>query len=114
MRKWVEQINRCCIYLFFYDSDVTWIQKNQEQLQRFVTAPFLEDMLTHLRKTDALSTAEEATIKEAAGLREQINTLTTIITSKDNHGPSSVLLNFIEASESQVAQLIRNHGKIIC
>lgn len=68
-------------------------------------------MLTHLRKADALSSAEEATIKEAAGLSDQINTLTTIITSKDNHGPSSVLLNFIEGSESQVAQLIRHHGK---
>lgn len=68
-------------------------------------------MLTHLRKADALSSAEEARIKEADGLRDQINTLTTIITNKDNHGPSSVLLNFIESSESQVAQLIRHHGK---
>lgn len=68
-------------------------------------------MLTHLRKADALNSAEEAKIKEAAGLRDQINTLTTIITNKDNHGPSSVLLNFIERSESQVAQLIRHHGK---
>lgn len=102
----------CSTYLFIYfGSDVNWIEKNQEQLQRFVTASFLEAMLTHLRKADALSSAEEAKIKEAGRLRDQINTLTTIITNKDNHGPSSVLLNFIESSESQVAQLIRRYGK---
>lgn len=107
-----EEVQVLILYLFIYfGSDVTWIKKNQEQLQRFVTVSFLEAMLTHLRKADALSSAEEATIKEASGLRDQINTLTNIITSKDNHGPSSVLLNFIEGSESQVAQLIRHHGK---
>lgn len=108
----MEEVQVLILYLFIYfGSDVTWIKKNQEQLQRFITVSFLEAMLTHLRKADALSSAEEATIKEAAGLRDQINTLTNVITSKDNHGPSSVLLNFIEGSESQVAQLIRHHGK---
>lgn len=108
----MEEVQVLILYLFnYFGSDVTWIKKNQEQLQRFITVSFLEAMLTHLRKADALSSAEEATIKEAAGLRDQINTLTNIITSKDNHGPSSVLLNFIEGSESQVAQLIRHHGK---
>lgn len=98
-------------FIYLFGSDVSWIEKNQEQLQRFVTVSFLEAMLTHLRKADALSAAEEARIKEAAELRDQINMLTTIIANKDNHGPSSVLLNFIESSESQVAKLIKHHGK---
>lgn len=100
------------LFLFIYlCSDVTWIEKNQEKLQRFVTVPFLEAMLTHLRKADALSSTEEARIKEAPGVQDQINMLATIITNKDNHGPSSVLHNFIESSESQVAKLIKHHGK---
>lgn len=67
-------------------------------------------MLTHLRKLEVLSSAEETKIKEAGGRQDQINMFITIVTSKDPQG-SDVLLNFIESSDSQVAQLIINHGK---
>lgn len=67
-------------------------------------------MITHLRKLDVLSSAEETKIKEAAGQQDQISMFINIVTSKDPQG-SDVLLNFLESSESQVAQLIRYHGK---
>lgn len=91
-------------------SEVGWIQKHQEQLRRFITASFLEGLLNHLRKMDVLSSSEEIKIKEAGRLQDQVNMLTTIVTGKDTQG-SDVLRGFIESSDSQVAQLIINHGK---
>ncbi|KAM3591754.1 uncharacterized protein V6R79_006804 [Siganus canaliculatus] len=88
--------------------DLCWVQKYRDQLQRFITASFLEGTLTHLRKVDVLSPAEEAKIKEAGGLSDQINMLTTVVAAKDNRG-SDVLQGFIESSDSYVAQLILNH-----
>ncbi len=67
-------------------------------------------MLTHLRKVDVLSSAEETKIKEAGRIQDQVNMLTTIVTGKDTQG-SDALQGFIESSDSQVAQLIINHGK---
>lgn len=99
-------------FSFHFGLELSWIQKNQDQLQRFITTSFLEGMLTHLRKVDVLSSAEETKIKEAGRLQDQVNMLTTIVISKDTQG-SDVLLNFIESSDSQVAQLIINHGKMI-
>lgn len=57
-----------------------------------------------------LNSAEETKIKEAGRLQDQINMLTTIVTGKDTQG-SDALQGFIESSDSQVAQLIINHGK---
>ncbi|XP_031147138.1 NLR family CARD domain-containing protein 3 isoform X2 [Sander lucioperca] len=91
--------------------DLGWIQKHQDQLQRFITASFLEGMLTHLRKVDVLSSADETKIKEAGRLQDQVNMLTTIVTDKDTHG-SDALQGFIESSDSQVAQLIINHDSM--
>lgn len=67
-------------------------------------------MLAHLRKTDVLSLAEETKIKEVGRLQDQVNMLTTIVTGKDTQ-VSDALRGFIESSDSQVAQLIINHGK---
>lgn len=67
-------------------------------------------MLNHLRKADVLSSAEEIKIKEAGRIQDQVNMLTTFVTGKDTQG-SDVLRGFIESSDSQVAQLIINHGK---
>lgn len=98
-------------FLFFIlVLDIGWIQKHQDQLQRFITTSFLEEMLTHLRKMDVLSSTEEKKIKEAGQLQDQVNMLTTTLTSKDSQG-SDVVQAFIESSDSQVAQLIINHGK---
>lgn len=102
---------RVCSALFsFFGLDLGWIQRHQDQLQRFTTTSFLEGMLTHLRKVDVLSSAEETKIKEAGQLQDQVNMLTTIVTSKDTQS-SDALQGFIESSDSQVAQLIINHGK---
>lgn len=90
--------------------DLGWIQKHQDQLQRFVTTPFLEGMLTHLRKVDLLSSAEETKIKEVGRLQDQVIMLATIVTGKDAQG-SDVLRGFIESSDSKEAWLILNHGK---
>ncbi|XP_035002683.1 NLR family CARD domain-containing protein 3 isoform X1 [Hippoglossus stenolepis] len=92
--------------------DLGWIQKHHDQLQRFTTASFLEELLTHLRKMDVLSLAEESKIKEAGRLQDQVNLLTTIITSKDTQG-SDALQGFIESSDSPVAQLIVNHDSMV-
>lgn len=94
-----------------FGSDVSWIQKNQEQLQRFTTTSFLEAMMSHLRKADVLSPSEETKIREAGGLHDQINMLSTVITNKDSPGHSAALQNFVEGSDSQVAQLIIHHGE---
>uniref|UniRef100_A0A4W6G2Q2 NLR family CARD domain containing 3 n=1 Tax=Lates calcarifer TaxID=8187 RepID=A0A4W6G2Q2_LATCA len=92
--------------------DLGWIQRHQDQLQRFTTTSFLEGMLTHLRKVDVLSSAEETKIKEAGQLQDQVNMLTTIVTSKDTQS-SDALQGFIESSDSQVAQLIINHDSMV-
>lgn len=63
-----------------------------------------------MRNLDVLSSAEETKVKEAGRLQDQVNMLTTIVTAKDRQG-SDVLQGFIESSDSQVAQLIINHGK---
>lgn len=94
-----------------FGSDVVWIQKNQEQLQRFATTSFLEAILSHLRKANVLSPTEETKIREAGGLRDQINMLSTVITNKDSPGHSAALQNFVEGSDSQVAQLIIRYGE---
>ncbi|KAF1374004.1 hypothetical protein PFLUV_G00244770 [Perca fluviatilis] len=91
--------------------DLGWIQKHQDQLQRFITASFLEGMLTHLRNVDVLSSADETKIKEAGRLQDQVNMLTTIVTDKDTQG-SDALQGFIESSDSPVAQLIINHDSM--
>lgn len=70
-------------------------------------------MLNHLRKLDVLSAAEETSIMQAGGLHDQSNQLTTIISSKDSQG-ADAFQGFIESSDSPVAQLIINHGKILC
>lgn len=98
------------LFSFHLGSEVGWIQKHQEQLRRFITTSFLEGMLNHLRKADVLSSAEEIRIKEAGRIQDQVNMLTTIVTGKDTQG-SDVLRGFIESSDSQVAQLVINHGK---
>ncbi|XP_067431583.1 NLR family CARD domain-containing protein 3 isoform X1 [Thunnus thynnus] len=92
--------------------DLSWVQKHQDQLQRFSTASFLEGVLAHLRKTDVLSSAEESKIKEGGRLQDQINMLTTIVNGKDTQG-SDTLQGFIESSDSQVAQLIINHDSMV-
>lgn len=94
--------------ILFVLSDYCWIQKNQGQVQRFMTKSFLDEMLTHLIKVDVLSLAEKIKIKEAGGLSDQVSKLISIITGKDKG--SDVLLNFIKASDSQAAQLILLHG----
>ncbi|XP_062298859.1 NLR family CARD domain-containing protein 3 isoform X1 [Scomber scombrus] len=92
--------------------DLSWVQKHQDQLQRFSTASFLEGMLAHLRKMDMLSSAEESKIKEVGRLQDQVNMLTTIVTGKDTQS-SDALRGFIESSDSQVAQLIINHDSMV-
>lgn len=57
-----------------------------------------------------LSSAEETKIKEAGRLQDQVIMLVTIVTGKDTQG-SDALQGFIESSDSQLAQLIINHGK---
>uniref|UniRef100_UPI0037E963DA NLR family CARD domain-containing protein 3 n=1 Tax=Semicossyphus pulcher TaxID=241346 RepID=UPI0037E963DA len=92
--------------------DADWIKKHQEQLQRFMTTSFLDGMLTHLRKVEVLSSAEENKIKEAGKLQDQVNMLTTITSGKDTQG-SDALQGFIESSDSQVASLILNHDSMV-
>lgn len=58
---------------------------------------------------EALSSAEEIKIKEAGRLQDQVNMLTTIVTGKDSQA-SDAFRGFVESSDSQVAQLIMNHG----
>uniref|UniRef100_A0AAQ5XYE7 NACHT domain-containing protein n=1 Tax=Amphiprion ocellaris TaxID=80972 RepID=A0AAQ5XYE7_AMPOC len=92
--------------------ELGWIPKHQDQLQSFITPPFLEEILSHLTKVDVLSSAEETKIKEAGQLQDQVNMLTTIVTDKDIQG-SDALQGFIESSSSQVAQLIINHDSMV-
>uniref|UniRef100_A0A8C4E7E7 NLR family, CARD domain containing 3 n=1 Tax=Dicentrarchus labrax TaxID=13489 RepID=A0A8C4E7E7_DICLA len=106
------QSTACSVLSQAETEDLGWIQKHQDQLQRFITTSFLEGMLTHLRKVEVLSSAEETKIKGAGRLQDQVNMLTTIVTGKDTQG-SDVLRGFIESSDSQVAQLIINHDSMV-
>ncbi|XP_035467978.2 NLR family CARD domain-containing protein 3 [Scophthalmus maximus] len=106
------QSTSCSLSLQPETEDVGWIQKHQDQLRRFTTTSFLEGMLTHLRKMDVLSLAEESKIMGAGRLQDQLNMLTTIVTSTDTQG-SDTLQGFIESSDSQVAQLIINHDCMV-
>lgn len=63
-----------------------------------------------MKSLDALTSAEETKVKQAGRLQDQIKMLSTIVAAKDSQS-SDVLQSFIESSESQVAQLIINHGK---
>nr|XP_040031773.1 NLR family CARD domain-containing protein 3 isoform X1 [Gasterosteus aculeatus aculeatus]XP_040031774.1 NLR family CARD domain-containing protein 3 isoform X1 [Gasterosteus aculeatus aculeatus] len=92
--------------------DLDWIQKHQDLLQRFSTASFLEVMLAHLRKVDAVSSAEETKIRGATRLHDQVNMVTTIVTAKGAQS-SDALRGFIESSDSQVAQLVINHDAMV-
>ncbi|XP_069011433.1 NLR family CARD domain-containing protein 3 [Embiotoca jacksoni] len=92
--------------------DLGWIQKHQDHLQRFTTPSFLEEMLTHLRQTNVLSSAEETNIKEAGQLQDQVNMLATVVTGKDSQG-SDALQGFVESSDSEVAQLIIYHDAMV-
>ncbi|KAK2820248.1 hypothetical protein Q5P01_023207 [Channa striata] len=92
--------------------ELSWIQRHQVQLQRFATNTFLEEIITHLRKLEVLSSAEETTIKEAGRLQDQVNILTTIVNGRESQG-SDALQGFIESSDTQMAQLIVNHDTMV-
>ncbi|XP_047464096.1 NLR family CARD domain-containing protein 3 [Mugil cephalus] len=92
--------------------DQSWIQKHQDQLQRFITPHFLEEIITHMKMTDALSSSEETKIKESGPLKDQINMLTAIVKGKESQC-SDVLQGFIESSDCQVAQLIINYDAMV-
>ncbi|KAF6734806.1 Protein NLRC3 [Oryzias melastigma] len=92
--------------------DLGWVQKYQNQLQRFLTKTFLEDILTHLKKVDVLTLAEEAIIKEAGQLKDQATMLTTVLAGKESHG-SDALQGFITSSSAPVSQLILNYDSMV-
>lgn len=89
--------------------DLGWIQKHQDQLQRFATTTFLEEMLTHLKKLDVINSVEETKIKEAGRLQDKVNMFTTIVSGKEGQGSDAVCA-FVESLDSQVAKLIVNYG----
>lgn len=103
-----EFLSKLFLHPFFF-KDHCWIQKNQGQVQRFMTKSFLDEILTHLIKVDVLSLTEKIKIKETGGLSDQVSALISVVSGKEKG--SDVLLNFIKASDSQqVAQLILLHG----
>lgn len=73
-----------------------------------MTKSFLDEILTHLIKVDVLSLAEKIKIKETGGLSDQVSVLISVVAGKEKG--LDVLLNFIKASDSQVAQLILLYG----
>uniref|UniRef100_A0AAQ6IMK1 NACHT domain-containing protein n=1 Tax=Anabas testudineus TaxID=64144 RepID=A0AAQ6IMK1_ANATE len=92
--------------------DLGWIQKHQDQLQRFATTTFLEEMLTHLKKLDVINSVEETKIKEAGRLQDKVNMFTTIVSGKEGQGSDAVCA-FVESLDSQVAKLIVNYDSIV-
>ncbi|KAM3859391.1 NLR family CARD domain-containing protein 3 [Diretmus argenteus] len=106
------QSTSCCLSKKGEMDDVSWIHKHQHQLQRFITTPFLDGVLSHLRTLDLLNTAEGAQIHAAGQLQDQVEMLTTILTSKNPQG-SDALQAFIENSDSQVSQLIIKHDSMV-
>lgn len=74
-----------------------------------MTKSFLDEILTHLMKVDVLSLAEKIKLKETGGPSDQVSALIRAVSVKEKG--SDVLLNFIKASDCQVAQLILLHGK---
>ncbi|KAK7919736.1 hypothetical protein WMY93_011020 [Mugilogobius chulae] len=92
--------------------DNGWIEQHQEQFCRFLTSSFLEQILSHLKSVNLLSSCEEAKIQRADQLQDQVTTLTAIISGKGS-AASNVLRDFVEKSDSQVAQLIINHDLMV-
>lgn len=105
----ITMTSRDICFVLCFGLELSWIQKHKDQFQCFTTTAFLEEMLTHLRNVDMLSSAEETKIKEAGRLQDQVNMFTTIVTGKDGQA-SDALRGFIESSDSQVAQLILHYG----
>ncbi|KAF7661569.1 hypothetical protein LDENG_00259110 [Lucifuga dentata] len=101
-----------CVSMQAEMDDIGWIHKHQHQLQSFITNPFLEGMINHLRKLDLLSVAEEQQIRDAGQLQAQVNVLTSVVTGKE--APvCHALRSFIENSDSQVAKLIMKHDSMV-
>ncbi|XP_029933761.1 NLR family CARD domain-containing protein 3 isoform X2 [Myripristis murdjan] len=69
-------------------------------------------MISHLRNLDLLTMAEEAQIKAAGQLQDQVDMLTNVLTSKDPKGPDA-LRGFIESSGSQVSQFIIKYDPMV-
>lgn len=74
-----------------------------------MTKSFLDEILTHLIKVNVLSLAEKIKIKETGRLSDQVSALISVVTGREKG--SDLFLNFIKASNSQVAQLMLFHGK---
>ncbi|KAM4623678.1 NLR family CARD domain-containing protein 3 isoform 2-T2 [Polymixia lowei] len=106
------QSTPCCVISKGEKEDTGWIQKHQHPLQRFMTTEFLVEVMSHMRTKDMLSAVEEAQVKAAGPLQDQVNVLASILTSKDPQG-SDALQAFMENSDSQVSQLIVMHDPMV-
>ncbi|XP_020779823.1 NLR family CARD domain-containing protein 3 [Boleophthalmus pectinirostris] len=92
--------------------DSGWIQQHQEQLCRFITSSFLEQILSHLKRMNVLSSCEESRIHRAGQLHDQVTMLTAVISGKDSPA-CNVLRDFVQKSHSQEAQLIISYDFLV-
>ncbi|MGH0173667.1 UNVERIFIED_CONTAM: hypothetical protein FKN15_075353 [Acipenser sinensis] len=89
-----------------------WIHRYRKQLVRSISGPFLENIVSHVRKLELISRDEASQIQEAGLLCEKVRTVIDILAGKGTLG-SETLQAFIKATNSQLYLLITLYDPMV-
>ncbi|MBN3306418.1 NLRC3 protein, partial [Amia calva] len=89
-----------------------WIHRYRKQLVRSISGPFLENIVSHMRKVELLSRDEANQIQAAGLLSEKVRTVIDILAAKGTQGSES-LQAFIETTNSQLYLLITLYDPMV-
>ncbi|MGH0155462.1 UNVERIFIED_CONTAM: hypothetical protein FKN15_046681 [Acipenser sinensis] len=89
-----------------------WIHRYRKQLVRSISGPFLENIVSHVRKLELISRDEASQIQEAGLLCEKVRTVIDILAGKGTLG-SETLQAFIETTNSQLYLLITLYDPMV-
>ncbi|KAK1162964.1 NLR family CARD domain-containing protein 3-like [Acipenser oxyrinchus oxyrinchus] len=89
-----------------------WIHRYRKQLVRSISGPFLENIVSHVRKLELISRDEAFQIQEAGLLCEKVRTVIDILAGKGTLG-SETLQAFIETTNSQLYLLITLYDPMV-
>uniref|UniRef100_A0A8C4SFF1 NLR family CARD domain containing 3 n=1 Tax=Erpetoichthys calabaricus TaxID=27687 RepID=A0A8C4SFF1_ERPCA len=89
-----------------------WINRYRKQLVRSIPGPFLENIVSHMRKLDVISCAEALRIQEMSLLSDKVRAVIDILSGKGALGSES-LQTFIETTNSQLYLLITVYDPLV-
>ncbi|XP_006637117.3 NLR family CARD domain-containing protein 3 [Lepisosteus oculatus] len=89
-----------------------WINRYRKQLVRSISGPFLENIVSHMRKLELLSKDEACQIQAAGHVSEKVRTVIDILALKGPQGSES-LQAFIETTNSQLYLLITLYDPMV-